>query len=276
MIVNEKIIQNTFSDISKDTEISITGVRDVCWNNDGTRLYVVPSGLDSVVEYRLTTPWDISTATSFFTLSLSSVTSDIHGIHFNADGSFLFVTDSLNHTLHRVTLVASWNLNSAGLVTSTVIGTASDRPVNVVYSEDGTTCYVLDVPAGGVTTHTLATPFLLSSSTGTTTTSLSQFSDISTAKVSTNGNYLLISAVFGEGVFYRATLSSKYDPTSVSTIETKTFNIDVNEYYGMAYDEYADVYLFADPNTSTVQQFTYKALNNEITNNAIITNETYG
>ena len=64
--------------------------RGLTFNNDGTRMYVTGWRGDDVNEYRLTTPFDVSTATFEHTNGFT-INSDPRDVKFNPDGTRMFV-----------------------------------------------------------------------------------------------------------------------------------------------------------------------------------------
>ena len=71
------------------------------FNNDGTKMYTVnanTSTLDAVIEYILTTPYDISTATVNNTKNVSRGGNDTQAtqVVFNNDGTKMFIVNHEN------------------------------------------------------------------------------------------------------------------------------------------------------------------------------------
>lgn len=75
---------------------------------DGTKLYVIGQQNDSLLEYSLTVPWDISTA--IFTNSIILPTTTATGVYFKNDGTSMYVCDSAADSVQQ------YNFNTAGII----------------------------------------------------------------------------------------------------------------------------------------------------------------
>ncbi len=106
-------ISNSFAEFTfvqtKDVSSDTPGIRGINFNPDGTRMYITnresdPDKKAYLIEYSLTTPFDISTATISFTggtpkgTALTCAAEGVgqmnfpHSIEFNPDGTRMFVT----------------------------------------------------------------------------------------------------------------------------------------------------------------------------------------
>jgi DNA-binding beta-propeller fold protein YncE len=74
----------------------------ITFNNDGTKMYVVGAGSDSVYQYTLSTAFDLST-TSYDSVSLSVASQDTgpRGIAFNNAGTKMYVVGSTNDSIYQ-------------------------------------------------------------------------------------------------------------------------------------------------------------------------------
>ncbi len=84
-----------YDSISLDVSAQQSLPRDIAFKPDGTKMFLIGSGLASperIHQYTLSNPWDISTAVydSVF-LTVTNPTSDAYGINFKPDGAFCFV-----------------------------------------------------------------------------------------------------------------------------------------------------------------------------------------
>ena len=68
--------------------------RDITFNIDGTKMYVIGSSGDDVNEYSLSTAYDVSTASYTQRFLVNSQETNPQGISFNNDGTMMFVVGS--------------------------------------------------------------------------------------------------------------------------------------------------------------------------------------
>ena len=86
-----------------------------------TKVLTGTSRNDSIYEYALSTPYNITTASLTTTTSLTRRgaenanqvdTSDIRGLTFNSDGSKMYVGDKVNHRIIQYTLTTPYNVKT--------------------------------------------------------------------------------------------------------------------------------------------------------------------
>ncbi len=105
----------------------------VTFNYDGTKMYTitlmnseVPSlALDLMNQFKLTTPYDVSTLSLEGTYTVSSVSGDSREVVFSNDGSKMFIIDDDNDKVHEFNLSCDWS----------VIDGACDDPITT--SDEG-------------------------------------------------------------------------------------------------------------------------------------------
>jgi len=128
---------------------------------DGTLVYIAGSGTDSVLQYTLSTAWDLSTAsyTRSFSLSEQSPT----GVFFKSDGSKMFVVGQGGDNVYEYTLSTSWDISSASLSSTLSVSSQGTSPRDFFFNPDGTKMFVADSSAGAVQQYSLTTSWDLSS-----------------------------------------------------------------------------------------------------------------
>jgi hypothetical protein len=136
----------------------------IAFNTDGTKMFMVGNGNDSVYQYTLSTGFDLSTA-SYDSVSFSVASQDTnsYGITFNTDGTKMFMVGNINDSVYQYTLTIGFNLSTASYdsVSFSVAGQDA-TPTDVNFSLDGTKMYVLggsnnsvyQYLTGGIPTYT--------------------------------------------------------------------------------------------------------------------------
>jgi len=120
----------------------------IFFHPDGNTMFILGSDGDDVTEYSLSTAWDISTASSVRTFSISSQDTTPTGLFFKSDGSKMYVLGNGNDTIFQYTTgstaAATFTYPSSVKFPS---GTAPAGPaidetdVLVFYTDDGGTTY---------------------------------------------------------------------------------------------------------------------------------------
>lgn len=76
----------------------------VVFNTDGTKMFMSGDSGNSVYEYTLSVPWDISSASFIQSFSVASQDSQPRDLAFNSDGTILFVVGDQNNSVYAYNL----------------------------------------------------------------------------------------------------------------------------------------------------------------------------
>jgi sugar lactone lactonase YvrE len=144
-----------------NTSFSVSGQdgfpQDVAFNNDGTVMFVMGNNTQSVYQYTLTTGFDLSTAsftnTSF---SVSGQESAPEDVTFNSDGTLMFVPGGSSDSVHKYELTKPFDLSTASFTnTSFSVGGQTSTPAAVVFNNDGTLMFIVDVSSNNLFQYTV-------------------------------------------------------------------------------------------------------------------------
>jgi hypothetical protein len=119
-----------------------TGIKDVAFNSDGTKMYLVGRTDDKVYQYSLSAAWDVSTA------SYDSVSHDISGeetaataLAFNSDGTKMYTYGSSSGSVNQYSLSTAWDLSTASY-DSKSFDPGTTNQSGLAFKSDGTKMYV--------------------------------------------------------------------------------------------------------------------------------------
>ncbi len=89
----------------------------VIFNYDGTKMYTITlmnkdgtEAQDLMYQFKLTTPYDVSTLSLEGTYTVSSVSGDSREVVFSNDGSKMFIIDDDNDKVHEFNLSCNWSV----------------------------------------------------------------------------------------------------------------------------------------------------------------------
>jgi len=140
--------------------------RDVKFNNDGTKMFMLGRGNDGVYEYSLSKAFDISTLTFVRELDIGpDVAADsgretaANSIEFNLDGTKLFVLGQSDDDVNEWALSTGFDLSTASFTDSFDINTQEGQPYGLAFNNDGTKMYVTGWQGDDVNQYTLTTAF---------------------------------------------------------------------------------------------------------------------
>ena len=115
---------------------------------DGTKMYILSDYQNYIVQYSLSSAWDLSTAAyeSRITIPVSSgVDGQRLAMNISGDGSHIFIETTNNELIHHVTLSTPWDVTSASYTGGNYFNASSyDNSVRgMEFSSDGDTMWLL-------------------------------------------------------------------------------------------------------------------------------------
>ena len=113
-------------------------VTDVAFNATGSEMYILSASNQSVYAFDLGTDWDVSTASSTDTLSLTSTVFSPYGFAFNTTGTKLFIVDPDSDDVGEYTLSTAWDISSASYVDAFSVAGQQNFASGITFSPDGT------------------------------------------------------------------------------------------------------------------------------------------
>jgi hypothetical protein len=135
---------SSYDNISFSIASQETSPYEFFFKPDGTKMYIIGTSNDTVYQYTLSTPWDIST-TSYDTVSFSISAQDSipTGISFNPDGTKMFIMGFSTDTIYQYTLSTPWEVNTATYDTvSFSVSAQQSAPYVIFFKSDGTKMYI--------------------------------------------------------------------------------------------------------------------------------------
>jgi hypothetical protein len=225
---------------SHDTALTITGhgqsVSDhACldFSSDGTKMYVGGFSGDLILQYNLTTAFDVSTASyvSGNNLDVSSETGYPTAIKFKSDGTKLYVVNSTvidggTETIFQYGLSTAWDLSTASYDSVSVdLRTYATRANGIDFKPDGTKMFIVGAVDDAVDEFSLSTAWDLSTLTHQNVFSVSSQEALPTGiAFNDDGTKMFISGYVGQAIF-KYNLTTAYD---VSTASYSNESLDVS------------------------------------------------
>ena len=196
--------------------------RGLAFNNNGTKMYVVGSGSDSIYQYSLTTAFDISTASyDSVSLSLSSQDTNPYDVVFNNDGTKMYIVGNTGDSVYQYSLTTAYDLSTASY-DSVVLDFSSQEtnPRALAFNEDGTIIFISGNTSDAVLQYSLTTAYDLSTASydDVSFSISSQGIDPRGIAFSTDGTKMFF-AEDSTDTIYQYTTGSAYTVTYDSTLQ---------------------------------------------------------
>ncbi len=235
---------------TKDVSSDTPGIRGINFKPDGTRMYITNRESDPndkkayLIEYSLTTPFDISTATISFTggtpkgTALTCAAEGVgqmnypHSIEFNPDGTRMFVTTnegigSLSFGVWQFKLTTPWD--STTLVCEKIYEVAignENQLRTLAFKPDGTRMFIGGIRNDKLRQYDLTNPFDLRSGVtpgGTSDSLVSADTSMRNIQFNSDGTQLFFAGNENTRM-NKYSLSTAYDITTLSSTFT-TFDL---------------------------------------------------
>lgn len=209
-----------------------TNLTSLQFDNTGSNVYVVDLSSDVLTKYTLSSPYNVSTASSANTKTFNEVSMSPYSIRFNDTGTSLYVVDQTTDGIFQYDLSVPYDATtgSIGVGVITDVSTALFQKTKVIdtlsssgmfISPDGTNMYVSD--SSFVWQYSLSTPFDPSSATYVRnqdfTTPFINVGGIVGISFSNDGSKIFLSKV---GIVYEVGLATPWD---ISTRQPEFSNI---------------------------------------------------
>ena len=212
----------TYKQSSASLNSVTLGLRGINFNPDGTKMYVTDSqGTETVLQYSLSSAYDVSTASLVSTTSITVVNLP-HAIEFKSDGSMMYVIDNTGTRVEQFNLTESWN--SATLSHDDAFSVSDEAQLRgLAFKPDGTRMYVIGTQKEIVYQYTLTNPWDVTSAVAETRVSspdlTSDENDPRNIQFNSDGTIMYVGGSGGDEI-NKYTLSSAYDVTTAELSDT--------------------------------------------------------
>ena len=122
-----------------DTSANTSQPSGVFFKPDGLRMFIIDYGNDKVLEYHLTTAWDVATAYYVRDFYVGGQNSDPHDLYIKDDGSKLFVFGRSGSKMYEYTLNNAWEVSSVTYVQASVALNSINYGIQGMWIREDTT-----------------------------------------------------------------------------------------------------------------------------------------
>jgi len=233
----------------------------VTFNSDGTKMYVIGSSANRIIQYTLSTPFDISEATLLAgSICTEGFAGDSDGLKviFNSDGTKFFLVDDITQDVDILTLTTAYDISTCNNTGSKNFGTTNLRDLK--FSNDGKKVFLYDQAGNNhkIKQYTLSSAFDISNPTLVTTYT---GTDSQTLKVQVGNKNKTNGLAFssdGSKMFVTSdtkitefTLSNPFDLSNVTYEGRENISDEVAKISGIAFNNDGSKMFIVDWGTST-------------------------
>ncbi|WP_363467232.1 hypothetical protein [Halogeometricum borinquense] len=127
---------------SRDIGSLTSSPTDISFGDSGNKMYVTGDNSEKILQYALSTAYDVSSASYSKSFDVSSKDEIPQGIRFTSDGSKMHVVGVQDSTIYHYSLSTAYDVASATYSESTYIGDQEDGPSGIAFSDDETQMFV--------------------------------------------------------------------------------------------------------------------------------------
>ena len=186
------------------------------------------SVVDTVKQYSLSTPFDISTATLTSSTLLTNIDKP-HAIHFKTDGKVMYVVDNGSLTIEQYNLTTAWDTST--LVHDDNFAISDENQLrSLAFKNDGTKMYVTGNETEIIQQFTLSVPWDVTSATkdSTESPSLSAKEDnVRSIQFNSDGTIFYIGGNDSDSI-HKYTLSTPWDVSTLEFSQSYSFSAQVS------------------------------------------------
>ena len=165
--------------------------------------------------------WDITAATYVSTKGVSAQDNTPRGVAFSGDGTKMFVMGYSNKSVYRYDLSTGWDITTASYVTSKSVYAQAVGPLDVTFSGDGTTMFVVDTNSDSVYRYDLSTAWDITTASYVTSKSVyAQDANPFGVALSGDGTKMFVIGLDSDSV-HRYDLGTAWDITTASYVSLK-------------------------------------------------------
>ena len=126
---------------------------------DGTAMYMVSNSTSTVVEYNLTTAWNISTASYVRTFSVSTNEAFPTALFFKPDGTAMYVCGYGGNNVNEYSLSTAWNISTASYVRNFSVVSETQNVRGLSFKSNGTFMYIIETSSASVLEYRTSSAF---------------------------------------------------------------------------------------------------------------------
>ena len=154
----------SYDSVSFSVSSQDSNPRDLTFNADGTKMFVVSGNTSAAYQYSLSTAFDLSTASyDSVSFSVNSQDGSPYGIHFNTDGTRMYMAGDSSNSVYQYTLSTGFDLSTASYSNvSFNVNSQDGNPYGMSFNTDGTKMYIAGGANDTVFQYSLSTGFDLS------------------------------------------------------------------------------------------------------------------
>jgi sugar lactone lactonase YvrE len=152
--ISTSVFSQNLSTVAQDNN-----PRNIVFNSDGTKMFIMGLQEKSVFEYTLSTGFDISSATYSQLFNVSSREATPTGLAFNNDGTKMFIIGADGDEVNEFALSTGFDISTSVFSQAFSVSSQDTSPRELIFNADGTKMFVVGASSDAVYQYSLSTGF---------------------------------------------------------------------------------------------------------------------
>ena len=207
-----------------------TAPSGIAFKPDGTIMFVAEAYNSTILQYALSSAFDVSSASYTHNFNVASQEADVRGVAFNSDGTVMLITGIGGDDVNEYALSSAYDVSSASFVDLFSIASQETNPQDLLFNSDGTTMWIVGDDNDALIQYTLTSGFDVSTASYTSTGSSLASQDTSPMGMAFNsdGTKLYVVGQQNDAVYQYATTSTSFstDNRIGKALSTTTINLE--------------------------------------------------
>jgi len=184
--------------------------------NNGSRLSTVDTFSNEVVQFTLSTSFEVSTATVDTRFDISTQTNFGSGLAFSTPGSRLYIIESSNENVYEYDLSTDFDVSTATFTQTFDISSEDSRPEGIAFSESGDQLFTAGNSGSKIYQYDLTTAFDTSTASFDNSFSVSGQSNSPTDVAFTPDGSVMYVVGRADAIIYQYDLSTDFNVLTAS------------------------------------------------------------
>jgi 6-phosphogluconolactonase (cycloisomerase 2 family) len=205
------------------------------FKSDGTSVYIVGRGSDSVFQYDLTTAWDISTGSyASKSMSVNSQEAAPRGLYFKDDGTKAYIVGTASDTVYQYALSTAWDISTGAFETGKSVSVSSQdtSPDGLYFNPDGDKMWISGDGNDTVFQYSLSTAWDVSTASYDSVSFSASTQDTSIADLTfkTDGSKMYLIGAANDTVYQYSTVVTWTNPNlATASYDSVSFSVGTQD-----------------------------------------------
>jgi len=211
-----------------------TAPSGIAFKPDGTIMFVAEAYNSTILQYALSSAFDVSSASYTHNFNVASQEADVRGVAFNSDGTVMLITGIGGDDVNEYALSSAYDVSSASFTDLFSIASQETNPQDLLFNSDGTTMWIVGDDNDALIQYTLTSGFDVSTASYTSTGSSLASQDTSPMGMAFNsdGTKLYVVGQQNDAVYQYATTASAFSTDYLIGKAITATQINIKDYTG--------------------------------------------